>query len=274
MPRRQHQAHRAADDRALAWVWRHVADYGGDPHRITLLGHSARRAPGGHAQLLQTGSWSGVTCLGAWCARRCRCPGLHELETAAKTAIPGGDLQLSVPRPGRPRLLRPAPSPQVLLRAVCGADEGRGYRRQNRLIPALPGASVPAPVCEGLPGCNHFTVIHELANRGRPCINACCGCWACAGWMPCAECVAQASLGVPGQEVPSHTLAASPREAEAQAQQDEGAKAPPPGFGLASCRMMKTMYSIEGPDPKVRAELGVGFGAPHGRSLRWRTRSR
>ena len=39
---------------ALAWVWRHVADYGGDPHRITLLGHSA----GGHlAAMLSCCDW-------------------------------------------------------------------------------------------------------------------------------------------------------------------------------------------------------------------------
>ncbi|MBK5207787.1 MAG: alpha/beta hydrolase, partial [Polaromonas sp.] len=36
---------------ALAWTWRHIAEYGGDPQRITVAGHSA----GGHlAALLLT----------------------------------------------------------------------------------------------------------------------------------------------------------------------------------------------------------------------------
>jgi arylformamidase len=40
--------------RALAWVWRHIAEYGGDPSRITVSGHSA----GGHlAAMLMACDW-------------------------------------------------------------------------------------------------------------------------------------------------------------------------------------------------------------------------
>ena len=39
---------------ALAWTWRHIAEYGGNPQRITVAGHSA----GGHlAALLLTCGW-------------------------------------------------------------------------------------------------------------------------------------------------------------------------------------------------------------------------
>ncbi len=40
--------------RALAWTWRHVAQHGGDPQRITVAGHSA----GGHlAAMLLACQW-------------------------------------------------------------------------------------------------------------------------------------------------------------------------------------------------------------------------
>ncbi|MDZ7823079.1 MAG: alpha/beta hydrolase [Ahrensia sp.] len=42
-------------EKALGWVWHHVAAHGGDPKRITVAGHSA----GGHlAAMLLTSVWS------------------------------------------------------------------------------------------------------------------------------------------------------------------------------------------------------------------------
>lgn len=148
---------------ALAWVWRHVADYGGDPHRITLLGHSA----GGHlAAMLSCCDWKLV---GRDLPRRLvraavSVSGLHELEPLRKLPFLAGDLQLSADSARRlsPACFAPPPSPQVLW-AVCGADESEEYRRQNRLIRRAWGQRA-VPVCEELPGCNHFTVMHELAN--------------------------------------------------------------------------------------------------------------
>lgn len=61
----------------------------------------------------------------------------------------------------------PAPaSPQTLL-ALVGEQESDEFRRQNRLIRQAWGPRA-VPVCEALPGCNHFTVLHDLADpQGR-----------------------------------------------------------------------------------------------------------
>jgi arylformamidase len=148
---------------ALAWLWRHVADYGGDPHRITLLGHSA----GGHlAAMLSCCDWKLV---GRDLPRQLvraavSVSGLHELEPLRKLTFLQDDLRLSGASARRlsPACFDAPPSPQVLW-AVCGADESEEYRRQNRLIQHAWGRRA-VPVCEELPGCNHFTVMHELAN--------------------------------------------------------------------------------------------------------------
>ena len=60
--------------RALAWTWRHAAQYGGDPQRIVVAGHSA----GGHlAAMLLSCRWKDVArrpAAARWCAARCRSP--------------------------------------------------------------------------------------------------------------------------------------------------------------------------------------------------------
>lgn len=148
---------------ALAWVWRHAADYGGDPHRIVLLGHSA----GGHlAAMLSCCDWKLV---GRDLPRRLvqasvSVSGLHDLEPVRRVPFLRDDLNLSAGSVRRlsPARFAPPPAPQVLW-AVCGVDESEEFRRQNRLIQAAWGERA-VPVCEELPGCNHFTVLHTLAD--------------------------------------------------------------------------------------------------------------
>jgi arylformamidase len=57
----------AAD--AVAWVWRHIAEHGGDPHRLFIGGHSA----GGHyaALLAVSAGWRGARSLPANVLRGC-----------------------------------------------------------------------------------------------------------------------------------------------------------------------------------------------------------
>jgi arylformamidase len=148
---------------ALAWVWRHATDFGGDPHRIVLLGHSA----GGHlAAMLSCCDWKLV---GRDLPKRLvqaavSVSGVHDLEPLRRVPFLYADLGLTAASARRlsPARFAPPASPQVLW-AVCGADESEEFRRQNRLI-QLAWGSRAVPVCEELAGCNHFTVMHELAN--------------------------------------------------------------------------------------------------------------
>lgn len=94
--------------------------------------------------------------------------GLHDLAPLRRTPFLQADLRLdaaSVRRLSPIHFPRPA-APQTLF-AVVGAQESEEFRRQNRLIREAWGARA-VPVCEELPGCNHFTVLHDLADpQGR-----------------------------------------------------------------------------------------------------------
>ncbi len=150
--------------RALEWIWRNVSAHDGDPERITACGHSAggqlaalllacdwtRHAPGLPPELVKNAL---------------SISGLFDLEPLRHTAFlkelhltPEQVLQASpclLPRPSHGRLY-----------SVAGADESDEFLRQNRLIQDAWGAGA-VPVCESLPGRNHFSALEALAEPGH-----------------------------------------------------------------------------------------------------------
>lgn len=148
--------------RAVVWVWRHAEAYGGDPSRIALAGHSA----GAHlAAMLMSCRWKVVAedlpaqpLSGALAIS-----GLYDLEPLRQTAFVQADLQLTPASVGR---LSPAffPRPKSgKLYAAVGADETDEFQRQNRLIRDVWGPTA-VPVCETVPGSNHFNVLNSLVD--------------------------------------------------------------------------------------------------------------
>lgn len=148
--------------RAVVWVWRHAEAYGGDPSRIALAGHSA----GAHlAAMLMSCRWKVVAedlpaqpLSGALAIS-----GLYDLEPLRQTAFVQADLQLTPASVGR---LSPAffPRPKSgKLYAAVGADETEEFLRQNRLIRDVWGPTA-VPVCETVPGSNHFNVLNSLVD--------------------------------------------------------------------------------------------------------------
>ncbi len=49
---------------------------------------------------------------------------------------------------------------------MVGGNESEEFLRQNRVIQQAWGKKV-VPVCEDLPGLNHFSVLHTLAEPGQ-----------------------------------------------------------------------------------------------------------
>jgi arylformamidase len=146
---------------ALAWTWRHIRRYGGDPGRITVAGHSA----GGHLAAMM------LACV--WPAYGRELPdnlvrnalsisGLYDLEPVMHTPFLQPSLRLTSEQVALASPARLPPPAQGTLATVCGADESEEFLRQNRLIQEAWGERV-VPVCEALPGLNHFSVLEALA---------------------------------------------------------------------------------------------------------------
>lgn len=147
--------------RALQWVWQHAAQYGGDAQRIVVAGHSA----GGHlAAMLLACRWKQVDpelpaqLVGGALA----VSGLFDLEPLRHTPFLQADLRLS---PASVARLSPAffPRPKGRLFAAVGAAESDEFLRQNQLIRDVWGPTA-VPVCETVPGKNHFSVLESLVD--------------------------------------------------------------------------------------------------------------
>ena len=144
---------------ALAWTWRHAADFGGDPDNITVIGHSA----GGHlAAMLLTTDWTAqAPDLPPRVVKNAMSiSGLYDLEPVRQTTFLT-ELQLTPEQvlQASPALL-PCPA-QGQLYSVAGGDESDEFLRQNQLICQAWGAE-SVPICESLPGLNHFSVLKTL----------------------------------------------------------------------------------------------------------------
>ena len=150
--------------RAAAWVWRHIAEHGGDPGNITVIGHSA----GGHLAAMLLGcDWKkmGRDLPAGLLRKALSISGLFDLEPMRKTPFLQGDLRLT---PAQVRMASPAkwqrPRKGVLY-AVAGGDESAEFLRHIRLIHQAWGPQT-VPVCEALPGLNHFSIVTDLTLSG------------------------------------------------------------------------------------------------------------
>jgi len=147
--------------RALQWVWAHAAEHGGDPSRIVVAGHSA----GGHlAAMLLSCRWKQVddALPAQLVSGALSISGLFDLEPLRHTPFLQGDLQLT---PASVARLSPAffPRPKGKLYATVGAAESEEFLRQNQLIRDVWGPTA-VPVCETLPGRDHFSVLESLVD--------------------------------------------------------------------------------------------------------------
>ncbi len=146
--------------KAVTWVYKNIDKYGGDSKRITVAGHSA----GGHlVAMLLSCRWSNfdATLPKDVVKNALSISGLFEMETPMHSPYLQDSLHLTVAEVKR---ISPAwmPAPkQGRLYSVVGGDESPEFLRHNELIQDAWGKAA-VPVCEQLPGLNHFTVLESL----------------------------------------------------------------------------------------------------------------
>jgi arylformamidase len=149
---------------ALIWVHRHIEEHGGDPQRISVVGHSA----GGHlAAMMLSCQWQHLAPdLPADLVKNAlSLSGLHDLAPLMHSPYVQTDLHLT---PSQVQRCSPAyfPAPQGQLIALCGSAESEEFKRQNRLIAQAWGSDA-VPVCEEVPSANHFSVLEALCTPGH-----------------------------------------------------------------------------------------------------------
>lgn len=150
--------------KALDWTWRHIADYGGDPRRITVVGHSA----GGHlSAMLLACQWQNYAKdLPAGLVNNAMSiSGLYELESVRRTPFLSDSLRLT---PAQAKKASPAwlPRPPVtrgrgVMYSVAGGAESPAFLEHQAMIQQAWGRRV-VPVCETLRGLDHFSILGAL----------------------------------------------------------------------------------------------------------------
>ena len=150
--------------KALAWTWRNIAQYGGNPKDVIVGGHSA----GGHlAAMMLACDWKAVdkSMPKHWIQKALSISGLFDLSPLRKTPFLQESLNLTA---AHARMASPAMWPRPkhgILYTVAGGDESPEFLRHNRLIQHTWGPKT-VPVCEDLPGLNHFSIVIDLTQKG------------------------------------------------------------------------------------------------------------
>ncbi len=151
--------------RALAWTYRHIAEYGGDPRRIRVAGHSA----GGHlAAMMLACQWPrhDPALPADLVTRALSISGLFDLEPMRRTPSLQEALQLTPEQVSQASPARFPSPPQGQLISVVGGSESMEFLRHNEMIRRAWGP-MRVPVCEALPGLNHFSVVEAMTQPGH-----------------------------------------------------------------------------------------------------------
>lgn len=153
------QIHRAVD-----WIYRHIAEYGGDPRRIQMTGHSA----GGHLlACLLTHDWSALSLAQPPMQRLNALSGLYDLTPLLATGVNQAlGLDADSARSVSP-LFKTLwnPDPHIELKLYVGALESDEYKQQSQQLMASWG-KVLSVSYDLLPDTHHFSILDRFLDHG------------------------------------------------------------------------------------------------------------
>ena len=149
----------------VAWAYRNAESFGGDPHRLHVVGHSA----GGHlvATLLMT-DWEGEYGLPRDVIKSaCAISGLYDLSPFPYTFLqPKLGLTADEVLEYSPILHVPDEAPPLLL--PYGELETEGFRQQSEDFHAAWKAKGLETTLLPIPGKNHFDILDGFLDAGSP----------------------------------------------------------------------------------------------------------
>ena len=151
---------------ALAWTYRNIHKYGGDPQRIVVAGHSA----GGHLTAMLMGcDWQQVDPVlpSNLVKKGLSISGLYDLEPLQHVPFLKEDLRITQEHIDMASPLHWRAPTKGELHLVVGGNESEEFlRHQAALAQAWGPARVPT--ANVLPNLNHFDIVEALNQPGSP----------------------------------------------------------------------------------------------------------
>ncbi len=152
---------------ALAWLWHNVRQYGGNPEKIHVSGHSA----GGHltAMMLLTDWPAYDAALPADLVKGgCAISGVFDLEPVRLCYLNDDmGMDAATARRNSPQALLAGPVSAPLIVCVGGDETDEFHRQQAAYADAWSAAGGPLQVVDA-PGMHHFVVVDALAKPDSP----------------------------------------------------------------------------------------------------------
>jgi arylformamidase len=153
---------------AIGWTWRHAREYGGDPDRLTLSGHSA----GAHlCAMALAHDWRAAGLPADAIKGAVPVSGIFDPEPAMHTSV-NAEIGLTEEIARRNDALRLPPKVRCPVRLFVGGDEPVEWIRQSEIYAAQLRQHGLAPELTIVPGVHHFDILDQYIDAASPIVRA------------------------------------------------------------------------------------------------------